>query len=135
MNFESISILHVESIGRIAWLHSGSIEQEPNCGRRLPLAFAKRVHQLLQLRGSLDLKKDLVVVVRNLDVKVFTCTLRWSLVLLWWRRRVRHAVLSSRGLRSGDGEEEMRRLQSFLNGLAGRINGGEQDAPVCENGM
>lgn len=61
--------------------------------RGLALALAEGIHQLLELRGALDLEEDLVVVVGNLDVEVLG--LRWPFVLIWgWRSA--SVLLSSR---------------------------------------
>lgn len=50
--------------------HTGSIEQETHGGHLLSLAFAEGIHELLQLRGALNLEEDFIVVVGNLDVEV-----------------------------------------------------------------
>ena len=78
------------SVGRIARLYSGSVKEEPDGSGGLPLTFAKRVHQLLQLRGALDLEENLIVVVCNFDIEMLAGTFRWALVLLWWWGRIRH---------------------------------------------
>ena len=51
-------------------LHPLAVEQEADAGHVLALAIAEGVHQLAQLGCALDLEKDLVVVIRDLDVEV-----------------------------------------------------------------
>lgn len=51
-------------------LNSRAVEEEAHALRGLALALAEGVHELLQLRGPLDLEEDLVVVIRHLDVQV-----------------------------------------------------------------
>lgn len=67
--------MYTHSIRRIRSLHPAPIKQEPDGARRLALPLAKGIHQLLELRRALDLKEDLVVVVRHFDVEVL-CLLR-----------------------------------------------------------
>ena len=57
-------------IRRVFGAHTGAIEQKPNGGHLLPLAFAERIHELFELRRPLDLEEDLVVVVGHFDIKV-----------------------------------------------------------------
>lgn len=86
MNLESVAIGHVKlcvsvidppldgtntySVRSILGTNSCTVEQETDGGCLLSLTFAEGVHQLLQLGRALDLEKDLVVVVRDLDVQV-----------------------------------------------------------------
>lgn len=57
-------------VRRVGSLDTLALEEEAHRGDSLALALAKGRHQLLQLRASLDLEEDLVVVVRDLDVEV-----------------------------------------------------------------
>lgn len=57
-------------IRRVGSLDSAAVEQEADGAGRLALPLAEGIHQLLELRGALDLEEDLVVVVRHLDVEV-----------------------------------------------------------------
>ena len=59
-------------VRRIGRLDSCAIKQESHSGHGLALAIAEGTHQLLKLGGALDLEKDLVVVVRHLDVEVLS---------------------------------------------------------------
>jgi len=58
------------SIWRICGLDTRSIKEESDGGGRLSLPFAEGVHQLLQLRCSLDLKKNFIIIVGDFDVEV-----------------------------------------------------------------
>lgn len=55
---------------RVLRTYSRSIEQETDRGRLFSLALAEGIHELLQLRGALDLEKNFVMVVRDLDIQV-----------------------------------------------------------------
>lgn len=55
-------------VRRVFGAHTGTIEQEPNSRHLLPLPFTEGIHELLQLRGPLDLEEHFVVVIGNLDV-------------------------------------------------------------------
>lgn len=70
VHFESVSVLHIERLRVVGRLDTLSIEEEAHTRNVLALTVAKGVHELLQLSGSLDLEEDLIVVVRNLDIKV-----------------------------------------------------------------
>lgn len=92
MHLESVSIRHLELVVPLALvLHAMSragrganayrvwgirgldtlaLEQEPNRVHSLALSLAEGRHKLVELGGALDLEKDLVVVVGNLDVQV-----------------------------------------------------------------
>jgi hypothetical protein len=59
------------AVRRVVGLHTGSVEEEAYTGRTLALTLAESVHQLLQLRRTLDFEEHLVVVIGNLDVEVF----------------------------------------------------------------
>lgn len=59
------------TFGRILTLNASSVKEESHRIGRLPLTIAKSVHQLLELSGSFDFEKDLVVAVGNLDIQVF----------------------------------------------------------------
>ena len=58
-------------------IHSRPIEQEAATGESLALPLTESIHQLLQLRGTLDLEEDLIVVVGHLDVEVLGLLLRF----------------------------------------------------------
>ena len=62
----------LESTTYIVWsiwrIHPLSIEEEAAALRCLALPLTERIHELLQLRGSLDLEEHFVVVVCDLDV-------------------------------------------------------------------
>ena len=64
--------LDAHRVWRVRGLHALSVEQKPDAANVLPLAIAECVHELLELRRPLDLKEDLVVVVRDLDVQVLS---------------------------------------------------------------
>lgn len=59
------------SLGRVVWPNPCAIKQETNSRWLLALSLAEGIHKFLQLRTPLDLEKDLVVVIRHLDIKVF----------------------------------------------------------------
>lgn len=60
--------------------YTGSIEQEPHSSHLFPLTITESIHKLLQWSRPLDLEKDLVVVVRDLNVKVLRRGSRFSSV-------------------------------------------------------
>ena len=60
----------------IGGLDSLAFEQEPNGLHAFALALAECRHELFKLRRALDLEKDLVVVVGDLDVQVLSGSLR-----------------------------------------------------------
>ena len=55
-------------------MNSLALKEESNGCHVLALSFAERVHELLKLGTTLDLEKDLVVVVRHLDVEVLSAS-------------------------------------------------------------
>jgi hypothetical protein len=55
-------------------LYTATIEEESDGVGSLALSLAEGVHQLLQGGGALDLEKDLIVVVGNLNVEMFGLT-------------------------------------------------------------
>lgn len=57
----------VRSVGG---LHALALEDESDGSKRLSLAIAEGIHELLKLGRALDLEEDFVVVVRHLDVEV-----------------------------------------------------------------
>jgi len=61
-------------------LYAATVEEEPDRGGSLALSLAKGVHQFLQCCGALDLKEDLIVVVGDLNVEMFTWATRLSLL-------------------------------------------------------
>lgn len=67
------------------WVVLGSdtlaVEEKSDAGNVLALAVAEGVHELAEGRGALDLEKDLVVVVRDLDVQVFALAAVLGLLL------------------------------------------------------
>ena len=54
------------------------------------MAVAEGVHELAEGGGALDLEKDLVVVVGDLDVQVFDWACLFGLVGHMWRSVLRH---------------------------------------------
>lgn len=68
VNLESVAVLHFETVGIVRWLDALPIEQEAHTLDALALAVTECIHELLKLGGSLDLEKDFIVVVRDLDV-------------------------------------------------------------------
>jgi hypothetical protein len=89
VHLEGVPILHVElqkhqsalsihillhSKTHIVWsiwrIHPLSIEEKAAALRRFALPLTERVHEFLQLCGSLNLEEDFVVVVRDFDVDV-----------------------------------------------------------------
>lgn len=62
------------SIRRILWSHASPVKQEADSRHLLSLSLAEGIHQLLQLGRPLDLKKDLVIVIRDLNIKVLAGT-------------------------------------------------------------
>ncbi len=57
-------------IGAICGVDTCSIEQEPDGIRAFPLTFTKCIHKLFQCGGTLDLKKNFIVVIGHFDVQV-----------------------------------------------------------------
>lgn len=78
------------SIWRVCAVDSHALEQEPHAAGRFALPIAECIHQLFQLRRSLDLEEDFVVVVRHFDVQV-----------LAWLRRAAAAAATAAGSSSG----------------------------------
>ena len=56
----------------ISWVDPCTIEKKSHRGGCFPLALAEGVHKLRKLGGAFDFKEDLVVVVRDLNIQVFT---------------------------------------------------------------
>lgn len=71
VHFEGVTVCHFESIRRISRLHARTVKKEAHRADGLALAFAKRIHQLLQLGATLDLEEDLVVIICDFDVQMF----------------------------------------------------------------
>lgn len=59
------------SIRRIFWPHASTVEEKTHGGHLFALTLAERVHELFEWRRSLDLEKDLVVVIGDLNIQVF----------------------------------------------------------------
>jgi len=70
MNFEGVTVCHVERLRRIIWLNSCAVEEKPDRLYLLALSSTESVHELLQLRRSLDLEENFVIAVRDLDIQV-----------------------------------------------------------------
>jgi hypothetical protein len=68
------------------------IKEEAHAGDVLALAIAKGIHELSEGRGAFDLEKDLIVVVRDLDIQVLALATIFRLLLHVWRTVVRHIV-------------------------------------------
>jgi len=83
MDLEGISILHVERLWVIRRVHTGSVEEESHTAGCLSLTFTEGIHKFLELRCSLDLEEDFVVVIGYFDVQVLACGLL-VLVLRRW---------------------------------------------------
>lgn len=77
---EAAILCQTYRLGIVGWVHSLSIEQEAHAGRGLALALAEGIHKLLELSRALDLEKDLIVVVGDLDVEVLAGSLLLGLV-------------------------------------------------------
>jgi hypothetical protein len=73
-----------------------SIEQEAHARDVLSLAIAESVHQLAERGRALNLEEDLIVVVGDLDVQVFTLSTVLGLLLDIGRSVVRHISGSRR---------------------------------------
>jgi hypothetical protein len=58
----------------ICRLNTASIEEETDRSGSLALSFAESIHQLLKSSSPLDFEEDLVVVIGDLDVEMFTLT-------------------------------------------------------------
>ena len=58
-------------IRTISGLYTTSVKQEADRVRGLALPLAEGIHQLLKVCCTLDLEENLIVVVGNLNVKVF----------------------------------------------------------------
>lgn len=67
-------------VGVVSGIHSLAVKEESHAAGCLALALAESVHELLQLRRTLDLEEDLVVVVRDFDVEMLTGRLLLGLV-------------------------------------------------------
>jgi len=57
--------------GAIGWLDTRAIKEEADRCRSFALPLAESIHQLLQGGSSLDLEKDLIVVIGDFDVEMF----------------------------------------------------------------
>lgn len=90
VDLKGVAVLHVERIGVVCWLHPLSVEEESNTGHVLALTIAKGIHQFAELRGALDLKENLVVVIRHFDVEVLL--LAFFRLLVHRRTVVGHVV-------------------------------------------
>lgn len=64
--------------------HALAVEQEAHAADVLALTVAERVHELAEGCGALDLEKDLVVVIRDLDVEMFALAAIFGLLLDVW---------------------------------------------------
>lgn len=51
-------------------LNTLTLKEEADGVQRLALPLAERSHQLLELRRTLDLEENLVIVVRDLDIQM-----------------------------------------------------------------
>lgn len=60
-----------------------TIEEKPDCLWVFALSITEGVHQLLEFRTPLYLEEDLIVVICDLDVKVFGAL--WLLLCTIWR--------------------------------------------------
>lgn len=70
VHLKCVSVGHFERVWCVGRLDALPVEQEADLAKGLALAVAECVHELLQLCRSLDLEKDLVIVVRHLDIEV-----------------------------------------------------------------
>jgi hypothetical protein len=61
-------------------LNAAAIEEKPDRSRGFALPLAESVHELLQGCCTLDLEENLIVVVSDLDVEVFTLTSAFRLL-------------------------------------------------------
>lgn len=71
--------------GIVRWGDALTVEEESDTLRRLALALAESIHELLELSSPLDLEEDFVVVVCHLNVEVLALR-----VVLLRRAVVRH---------------------------------------------
>lgn len=60
-----------------------AVEEEPDGGAFFALPLTERAHQLVQLRGLLDLEENFVVAIGDLDVQMLACTRRILLSAVW----------------------------------------------------
>ena len=74
----------------ITWLNTCSIEQKADSRLSLALTFAKSVHELRKLGGTLYFEEDLIVVVCDFDIEVFGL---WLLVARWRVILIRHLAV------------------------------------------
>lgn len=96
MNLERVTIRHLKlsrqsendqhqlecctyRIWRIRWYYPCSVKEKSHRLGVFALTLAESMHQLLEFGGSLDLKKHLIVIVRNFDVQMFAW--RWCVCL------------------------------------------------------
>lgn len=86
------------SFRRVGGLDTRAFKEKPYRAQRLALALAKGGHQLLQLGRSLDLEKDFVVIVRDLNVEMLGVGWRLGGATCWASVLVlgRHLVLLHR---------------------------------------
>lgn len=68
------------SVGAISRLYSAAVEEEADGCWSFALSLAEGIHQLLECGGPLDLEKDLVVVIRDLDIQVLTLSSAFGLL-------------------------------------------------------
>jgi hypothetical protein len=61
-------------------LYTTTIEQKADGCGGFALSLAEGIHQLLERGGSLDLEKDLVVVIGDLNVQVFALSSAFGLL-------------------------------------------------------
>ena len=74
----------------ITWLNTCSVKQKADSRQSLALTFAKSVHELRKLSGTLYLEENLIVVIGDFDVEVFGL---WLLVARWRVVLIRHIVV------------------------------------------
>lgn len=93
------------SIGRVARLNALSFEQEANRVNALPLSLAECRHEFLELSRAFDLEKDLIIIVRDLDVEMFAWGGSLGPVTGWASAIVlaRHSVIVASGGGGGGG--------------------------------
>jgi len=70
VDFQNVTIHHLEILRSFVWRHALTVEEEAAAGETLALLVAKGMHQLAELGGFFDFEEDLVVAVRHLDVEM-----------------------------------------------------------------
>ena len=81
LDHEICSLIHHVRI--IRGIHPRPVKQEAAALEGFALALAESIHELLKLRGALDLEENFVVIVGDFDIQVFGLRLLFLSLAAW----------------------------------------------------